>query len=346
MPCSIEHVTSPPIFNRPDLTNHCSRSAFSPFFIVGARVSCYKIDMKFATACILSCVAFATIAAGAPRKIAFGREGQIWVASIDGTAAKKLVSGDSPVFSPDGTRIAFVFYPPSADGDDPDSKTQIAVVDVVSGKVTILKDIPSEKCLNPAWSPDGKWIAFQSFRGDRFTRISDLAVVKEDGTGFNVIKKGEEALKSEFNSPCWARDGRSIFYHDMSNIYRLGLDGAMLRQWKVSKIVPVDSMTGGGRIDVSPDGTRLLLTIDYIRDSDAPPPSLWSFELSTQKAARLSTPKKVWIEEGCWLDNNNILFATGSPDDSRGPVYRMSTDGTNLKRLIKNAHGLSVSNSD
>ena len=190
MPCSIEHVTSPPIFNRPDLTNHCSRSAFSPFFIVGARVSCYKIDMKFATACILSCVAFATIAAGAPRKIAFGREGQIWVASIDGTAAKKLVSGDSPVFSPDGTRIAFVFYPPSADGDDPDSKTQIAVVDVVSGEVTILKDIPSEKCLNPAWSPDGKWIAFQSFRGDRFTRISDLAVVKEDGTGFNVIKKG------------------------------------------------------------------------------------------------------------------------------------------------------------
>ncbi len=152
--------------------------------------------MKIATVWFLSCVAFATIAVGAPRKIAFGRDGQIWVANIDGTPAKKLVSGNSPVFSPDGTRITFVFYPPSADGDDPDSKTQIAVVDVVSGKVTILKDIPSEKCLNPAWSPDGKWIAFQSFRGDRFTRISDLAVVKEDGTGFNVIKKGEEALWS------------------------------------------------------------------------------------------------------------------------------------------------------
>jgi TolB protein len=134
--------------------------------------------------------------------------------------------------------------------DDP--KRQITVLDIASGKITILKDIPSDQCLDPVWSPDGKWIAFQSRRGSP-AWISDLAKVKEDGTGFNVIKKGEEPLKSAFNRPCWARDGRSIFYHDLSNIYRLGLDGVVLGQWKIDKIVPVDYMTSGGRIDVSPD---------------------------------------------------------------------------------------------
>jgi TolB protein len=314
------------------------------------RVSCYNIKVKTATACILSCVAFATIAAGPPRKIAFGHDGHIWVANIDGTAKKKLVVGGAPMLSPDGARIAFDSTPSSAyenaarGADNP--KTQITVLDIASGKLTLLKDIPGDNCLDPAWSPDGKWIAFQARRESPGGRISDLAVVKEDGTGFNIIKKGEEPLESAFNRPCWARDGRSIFYHDTKNIYRLGLDGVVLGQWEVSKIVPVDYLTSGGRIDVSPDGNRLLLTVDYRKNSDAPPPSLWSFDLTTQSAKRLNTPKELWIVEGCWLDNQNILFATGSPDGSAGPIYRISIDGTNLKRLIKDARGVSVSSGD
>jgi hypothetical protein len=46
------------------------------------------------------------------------------------------------------------------------------------------------------------------------------------------------------------------------------------------------------------------------------------------------------------LDNKNILFVTGSPDDSAGAIYWMSIDGTNLKRLIKDARGVSVSSGD
>jgi hypothetical protein len=61
---------------------------------------------------------------------------------------------------------------------------------------------------------------------------------------------------------------------------------------------------------------------------------------------RLNTPKKLWIQEGCWLDNKNILVVTGSSDDAAGAIYRMSIDGTNLKRLIKNAGIISVSSGD
>jgi TolB protein len=56
-------------------------------------------------------------------------------------------------------------------------------------------------------------------------------------------------------------------------------------------------MSGDGRIDVSPDGKRLLLSIDMGEESgrkdwDGPLPALWSFDLQSQKATRL-TPKKL-----------------------------------------------------
>src|SRR5437016_1928940 len=133
----------------------------------------------------------------------------------------------------------------------------------------------------------------------------------------------------------------------MTNIYQLGLDGAVRAQWKISKIIPKGDMSGDGRIDVSPDGKRLLLSIDMGEESgrkdwDGPLPALWSFDLQSQKATRL-TSKKLFGWDGVWIDNNNILFlskAAGEKDDS---IYRMSADGKNLKRLIKNGRFPSVS---
>ena len=51
-------------------------------------------------------------------------------------------------------------------------------------------------------------------------------------------------------------------------------------------------MSGDGRIDVSPDGKRLLLSIDMGEESgrkdwDGPLPALWAFDLQSQKATGL-----------------------------------------------------------
>jgi TolB protein len=69
-------------------------------------------------------------------------------------------------------------------------------------------------------------------------------------------------------------------------------------QWKINKIVPNGDMSGDGRIDVSPDGKRLLLNIDMGEESgrkdwDGPLPALWAFDVESQKATRL-TPKKLF----------------------------------------------------
>jgi TolB protein len=299
--------------------------------------------MKTSAVCIFFCLIFGALAAGPQRKIAFVRSDNIWVANIDGTAPRKIAVGSAPNLSFDGTRIAFDSAPVSAyehvakGGDDP--QTHIAILDIASGNVTILKDVPSERCFEPFWSPDGKWIAFQSRRGSPLW-VCDLAMINEDGTGFNVIKQGTKQFVITFYSPCWARDGRSIFCHDLTNICQLGLDGTVLAQWKIDQIIPSASMTGDDSIDVSPDGNRLLLGVnmgdeEHLKDWDGPPPALWSFDLTTQTAVRV-TPKKLLAYQGCWLDNDNVLFLS-APLDAKGggPVYRMSTNGKNLKPFLK-----------
>jgi TolB protein len=168
-------------------------------------------------------------------------------------------------------------------------------------------------------------------------------MVKEDGTTFNFIKKGAQNQPPLY-SPCWARDKQSIFCQNMTNIYRLRLDGSVLAQWKIEKIVPNGNMSGDGRIDVSPDGQRLLLSIDLDeehnrQDWDGPVPALWSFDLTTQAAMR-HTSKNLFAWDGCWLDGANILFVSQPAGETETSIYR--TYGKTLKRLIKDARRPSV----
>jgi TolB protein len=281
----------------------------------------------------------ATTAFGAPQMIAFERKDAVWVANFDGTGEKKLADGIFPAISPDGTRIAFNTVEKTSETS---YVRHMAVVDVATGKVTLFKDIPSQNSYYQSWTSDGKQILFTT----RPKEVWDLVVVNADGTNFHVLKAGEQNQVTRY-SPVWARDGQSVFCEDMTNVYQLGADGAVRAQWKIGQIIPKGDMSGDGRIDVSPDGKRLLLSIDMAEESgrkdwDGPLPALWSFDLQSQKATRL-TPKKLFGWDGVWIDSNNILFlskAAGEKDDS---IYRMSIDGKNLKRLIKNGRFPSVS---
>ena len=78
------------------------------------------------------------------RNLAFERDQAVWLANFDGTGEKKIADGIFPAISPDGTRGAF-----NTEGDAknrPGPERHIAIADVVSGKVTVLPNIPSDNC--------------------------------------------------------------------------------------------------------------------------------------------------------------------------------------------------------
>jgi len=268
------------------------------------------------------------------QKLTFERDDFVWVANIDGSSAKKIAAGQCPDLSPDGMRLAYVT-------DDPGKELgpqKIAVADLGTGTTTVLKDIPSDRCSTTFWSPDGKQLLVQFI----VDSDSHLGLVNADGTGFRNVRD-PAAGNQDFWSVAWAPDGQSIFVQDMENLYRLDLDGKVLKKWVIEKLVPGGSMSSDIRLDCSPDGKTLLMDVEMDekeRDGwDGPPPSIWTLDLATDKATRL-TPKSLYGWESHWLDApNSILFISLKAGEKDTAIYRMSVSGkgADKKLLVKNA---------
>jgi TolB protein len=289
---------------------------------------------------LLGCLAVSTFASAAQRKIAYEHRENIFVADIDGTHQKKIAVGALPEISPDGTRVAF--------NTSADSKTRagperhIAVADVADGKVAILKGIPSDNCFGPVWSPDGSKLAFSIMADGEW----HLGLVNADGSGFRFVKNA--GLKSEaFGAPEWARDGKSIFCHDLDNIYQIDLDGNVLKKWELSKILTDAGMNGGDRLSVSPDGEMLLMDVDCgseheRKNWDGPQPAIEKFAVGSEKAVRV-TGKDEFVWEPFWVSSDEFLCILQKEKENEPSVYRMSLDGKNAKLLVKHARTPSAS---
>jgi len=278
------------------------------------------------------------LAAAADRHIAFERDQAVWIANLDGTNEKKVADGIFPAISADGTRIAYT----KVEKSGTTYVRRIAIVDLASNQTIVCKDVPSDNSYYPTWSPDSTRILFTYRDKD----VWDIGVIKADGKDFHVVKKGAQKQITLY-SPIWAHDGQSIFCQDMTNVYQLKLDGTVAAQWNIENFIPNSSMSGDDRIDVSTDGKLLLLSIEMgeeanRKDWDGPLPALWTFDLASQRAVRV-TSKKLFGWDGCWMDDQNILFLSQAAGEKTASLYRMSITGENLKRLVTNARFPTVS---
>jgi len=296
--------------------------------------------MKQLTVAIFLCVAFSGLSNAAQRKIAYEHGENIFVADIGGAHAKKVAAGALPEISPDGTRVAF-----NTEGDAktrPGPERHIAIGDVASGKVTVLKDIPSDNCFGPVWSPDGTKLVFSIMA----EKAWQLGLVNADGSGFRFVNNAEPRSEA-FGAPEWARDGKSIFCHDLDNLYQIDLDGNVLKKWELSKILTEAGMNGNDRLSASQDGKALLMDVDCgaeheRKNWDGPQPAIDKFDLSSEKAVCV-TGKNDFVWEPFWLSNDQFLCIMQKENENQPSIYRMSLAGKNAKLLVKHARTPSVS---
>jgi dipeptidyl aminopeptidase/acylaminoacyl peptidase len=105
-----------------------------------------------------------------------------------------------------------VFYKLDGTGYLPRERTHLWVVEARSGKAKQLTDHPVYDELSPAWSPDGKWLAFFSNRSDNpdFNMDAiDLFVMPAAGGALRKIV----TPPGEKNLPSFSPDGKWIAYY-------------------------------------------------------------------------------------------------------------------------------------
>ena len=149
----------------------------------------------------------------------------IWTMNLDGSDRRPLVVAPEdqwyPSFSPDMRKVLFATTAPPGG-------RRIEVMDVASGVISTLFDHSAASFDSaPAWSPDGRQVAFESnLDGD-----SEIFVMDADGT--NVRQLTHNTLWDE--GPAWAPDGTKLAFSSGADdthldIFTMNLDGTDVRQ--------------------------------------------------------------------------------------------------------------------
>jgi dipeptidyl aminopeptidase/acylaminoacyl peptidase len=165
------------------------------------------------------------------RQIAFGchlnearSSGDICISRVDGSGLKRLTSGPAnefdPSWSPDGSRLAFRSAPnPGAAG------IRVSDIWVVSADGTGAKNLTRDAQAgnwSPAWSPDGRHIAYYSEKGGH----PGLYLMGTDGG------KRTRILDGDAEYPCWSPDGTRLAFMSLG-FPQEALRRAMTSTWSM-----------------------------------------------------------------------------------------------------------------
>ena len=145
----------------------------------------------------------------------------------DGSGSTKLPRNVPPdgAWSPDGQRIASVSVAHSpAEARDP-TKLGIWVTNADGSNARQVARNATAR--QPAWSPDGRRIAFRRFKGKLGSAgPSDLFVVNADGSGLRRLTRNAENVRWF----AWSPDGRTIAFLRNREVYIVKADGSAERR--------------------------------------------------------------------------------------------------------------------
>lgn len=145
-----------------------------------------------------------------------GRHSYIYLFEIATKKLERLTTGKwdeaGPVWSPDGTRIAFVSNRAADPDRDPDGQLFVAEAKTGATEKALTKPEDHAGRGRAEWSPDGKWLTFLAGEEKKWGAYSmtHLVVVAADGSAAPKRVTAVEALDRGVSGPQFTTDGKAI----------------------------------------------------------------------------------------------------------------------------------------
>ncbi len=239
------------------------------------------------------------------------------ISTLQGSAGSELndvIGADSPVLSPDDKKLVFTYQ-----GD-------IWTVSAEGGNARRLT-VHEADDVTPAFSPDGKWIAFSS---DRFGSL-DVFIMAEDGG---------EPVRLTYHS---TDDVVLGFTPDSQYVYfNSSRDWLKQRIWKVSInggqpfIINKEEADEGA---ISPDGSRIAFTYGrinpYRKGYHGPANSdIWIRDIEADTIRQLTDYDGV-DRSPMWAPDGKTIFFVSDRETGVFNIWAMDTGGENLRSITR-----------
>jgi tricorn protease len=272
-------------------------------------------------------------------EIAVVSGGDIWTVPAAGGEARLLISHDGaesrPLYSPDGTRLAFV--------SDRSGGGDIYVLTLASGAVKQLTfDDGLERLDN--WSRDGRWVYYSS-SGRDIAGTNDVFRVRWDG-GTSMAVTAERYTSEFFAAP--APDGQRIAFSARGNAagqwWRRGhshLDESELWLLHDGPTPKYEQLTERGAKNLWPMWTADGKSLFFVSDR-GPAQNIWSVTPGSppRQVTRFTDGRVLWPTIS--YDGRTIVFErdfevwkldTGSSQASKVPITRRGAAGPALEHV-------------
>jgi Tol biopolymer transport system component len=261
--------------------------------------------------------------------------------------ARAQAPDSEPSWSPDGRRIAFRRL---VDAGGLAERAQIFVVGVDGRGLRNLTGAScTASCLaneEPAWSPDGKRIAFVRSLGQPSAarpRAVGIFVMDANGTHVRQLTQRSGVFRTEDRAPSWSPDGKRIAFVSANTTYRpagastiyvINADGTHPRAVRAL----AKGWPGAGAPSWSPDGTRLLYsTYCWFGNCGQPPvgAQLYTVGLDGKSPRQLTRLSGNSLEPRWSPDGKQIVFVRNTRVGPAGDLYVVGADGKGLRRVTK-----------
>ncbi|PLC52341.1 Tol-Pal system beta propeller repeat protein TolB [Pollutimonas nitritireducens] len=212
------------------------------------------------------------------------------------------ITGVRGVFS---TRIAYVLQTGN------NYELQIADADGQNPQVMLRS---KQSIISPAWSPDGKRLAYVSFEANK-----PVVYVQTLATGQRVPIAN---FKGNNSAPAWSPNGQQLAIvlsrDSISQIYTINADGSGLRRVMRSPLIDTEPT-------YTPDGGSLIFTSD--RGGN---PHIYKVPVSGGDAQRITFSGSYNISPALSPDANNLVYVTRRDGAFRIAIQNMGSGSEQL----------------